>query len=273
MNMAQTFKPYLNQDYEKLRQECLKSKTLFVDKEFPPNTSSLYRKTIPNKRISWKRASEIVKNPQFIVDGIAPEDLDQGDMGDCWLIAAIASIATVPEYANVAIPKDQSFAPGEYAGIFHFRFWQYGEWYDVVVDDHLPVETKTSELVYCSNEKDKNEMFGPLIEKAYAKLVSHYENLGRGQMRDATTDLTGGVQQLLEFRKPLVKLVTIEEAWEAMAKAFLLKSLVGLSKINAKNGGSNADDPSGIMTSKVFKFSHVFLSAIYLIDCRFPNNS
>jgi len=60
-------------------------------------------------------------------------------------------------------------------GIFHFRFWVYGQWYDIVIDDQLPFHSD-GRLVFCRNKKDKNEMWAPLLEKAYAKYaICHVE--------------------------------------------------------------------------------------------------
>ena len=54
--------------------------------------------------------------------------------------------------------------------MFHFHFWRYGEWKEVIIDDRLPTYFGRF-LCFCKNKEEPNEMWSALLEKAYAKLV------------------------------------------------------------------------------------------------------
>ena len=63
-------------------------------------------------------------------------------IGDCWYLSSLALLASDSALFSQVVPSDQGFAKNDsekYAGIFHFRFWYYGEWVDVVVDDRYVI--------------------------------------------------------------------------------------------------------------------------------------
>lgn len=45
-------------------------------------------------QIVWKRPEEFLKGNIKVFDVIEPDDIFQGSLGDCYLLAAISSIAT-----------------------------------------------------------------------------------------------------------------------------------------------------------------------------------
>ena len=158
------YKPFLGQDYEKLKAKYLKLGNLFEDDKFPALNLSLFRKNPFLHNIVWKRPHEFIENARFIVDNIVSSDLDQGQIGNCWVIASFAAVLNIPQYQNRIVPHDQTFDAPDYAGIFHFRFWFYGEWVDVVVDDRLPIDAKSDQLTFCRNKTEKYEMFEEIVD-------------------------------------------------------------------------------------------------------------
>uniref|UniRef100_A0A3B4B828 Calpain catalytic domain-containing protein n=1 Tax=Periophthalmus magnuspinnatus TaxID=409849 RepID=A0A3B4B828_9GOBI len=159
----------------------------FVDHHFPLGELEM------QSGVKWKRPRELCASPQFIVNGATRLDICQGKLNDCWLLAAIASLSVNDKLFQKVVPPGQDFQQ-HYTGRFSFRFWQYGEWVEVRVDDLLP--TKDNKLIYLSSP-ERQEFWSSLLEKAYAKLKGGYRALDMGFPHEAMVDMTGGVAEVL----------------------------------------------------------------------------
>ncbi|XP_056621735.1 calpain-12 [Triplophysa dalaica] len=210
---------FKDQEYDTLLQSCLKSGILFSDATFPANQSSLVVPVDPDpkKAIKWLRPKEIKSNAVFVEGTMGTTDICQGQLGNCWLLAALSCLTMHPTLFVKVVPAGQSLSES-YAGIFRFRFWQYGEWVEVIVDDKLPV--REGRLLF-SYSRSSNEFWSALVEKAYAKLIGSYGSLKGGIISEGMEDFTGGIAYSLP-----VSLRTPRVLWKALTAALARSSLL-----------------------------------------------
>ncbi|KAL2100144.1 hypothetical protein ACEWY4_004538 [Coilia grayii] len=196
---------FKDQDYSSLKDASMKSGCLFCDPTFPAEQKSIGmpEDPKPENAVAWLRPKEICNNAVFVEDTIGTTDICQGQLGNCWLLAALSCLTMHPQLFVKVVPSEQSLTEA-YAGIFHFRFWQYGEWVEVVVDDRLPV--RSGRLLF-SYSRSKNEFWSALVEKAYAKLMGFYSSLKGGNISEGMEDFTGGIassKPVSAFKPPVL---------------------------------------------------------------------
>ncbi|KAL3315499.1 calpain 2, (m II) large subunit [Cichlidogyrus casuarinus] len=240
--------PKATETFEQIKKTCLANGTLYEDPDFPPNNSSLVYEGQGVSNVKWLRPGEIVSRPEFIIDGASRFDVKQGTLGDCWLLAAVACISMNPNLMSQILPSDQSFSSG-YCGAFRFRFWHFGEWREIVVDDRLP--TTNGSLIYL-HSADRNEFWSALMEKAYAKLNGCYQNLKGGTTSEALEDFTGGISEMFDLRDK-----TPPNLLDIMLKAQTKNSLMACSIQATDQSSIEAKLPNGLVMGHAYSITSV----------------
>ncbi|KAK6000845.1 hypothetical protein QM012_003570 [Aureobasidium pullulans] len=167
-----------------------------------------------------KRVKDIFENPTFNAEGACGDDVMQGSIGNCWLIAALVSVAAKPGLMQrLCVARDEA------VGVYGFVFFRDGIWIPEIVDDRLFIHVSDGDDLFVGKYVDERQMRStfnnsnditklretlqkggealyfatwlPLIEKAYAKAHGDYGSLHGGWVGEGTEDLTGGVSTSL----------------------------------------------------------------------------
>mmetsp|Transcript_31453 Transcript_31453/g.55706 ORF Transcript_31453/g.55706 Transcript_31453/m.55706 type:complete len:477 (+) Transcript_31453:46-1476(+) len=121
----------------------------------------------------------------------SPRDIEQGYLGDCWLVASFAAIAEYPDRLRSLFKQKELTEDGKY----EVRLYdpQSEEWKVVTIDDRLPFwkrPGKHGNLMFAKPTKD-NEFWPCILEKAVAKFVKSYHRIDGGWEAVALEMLTG----------------------------------------------------------------------------------
>ena len=180
----------------KLMQKCVENGIAYVDLAFRPgDPKCISRPGVDEGRdgnMAWKRPTQYLSAAKLgdiaiFRGGIDPNDLDQGCLGDCWLIAAVAGVAEFPKLIQdlfVANTPDRNKA-----GAYVVRMNKHGWWQDVVVDDYFPCSGAAP--AFCKTCEDPAELWASLLEKVYAKIHGSYMAIAGGFPLHAIIDYSG----------------------------------------------------------------------------------
>ncbi|KAJ7327524.1 hypothetical protein DFH08DRAFT_884706 [Mycena albidolilacea] len=227
-----------------IAKDCRAKNRKFRDIEFDLENDKYYclngLSPIPDETYTpsdIRRVSQIFEKPQFFVDGADSNDIVQGQLGDCWFLSALATMATAD-----GLVEKFCVARDEEIGVYGFIFFKDDHWVHVIIDDLLytaipkfeelnynektlyhndkelynKAARKGSQTLYFAKSGTDGETWVPLIEKAYAKLHGDYASLSGGYACEAIEDLTGGVSSFIQSKD----IFDIDKFWtEELMKA------------------------------------------------------
>ncbi|KAI9349127.1 hypothetical protein BDR26DRAFT_1004239 [Obelidium mucronatum] len=298
------------QDYTKLFAQLSKARRRFIDETFPPSDVSLYgtAKTTNREDIVWTRACELAAAPRLFENNTVTANISPGLLGAHWLVSAVAAMTIHPTLLDKAVPevaeqdwindwdarkrgnyyKGYHRSPDLHPGIFRFRFFQFGKWVEVVVDDLLPC-TREGELIY-ARSKNRSEFGISLLEKAYAKLFhGSYASISTGLPTGAFVDLSGNVPEqidlrssdaMAEFRNPAGSSTSAtsgtlqrptsqyDRLFEFLAKEIQAGSLVSCSMKNSENNSDRHTNEQGILYGHSYAITGVLHVKIRMSNMR-----
>jgi Calpain family cysteine protease len=123
-----------------------------------------------NTSVSWNPVSPTGK---LFVDSVNYDDVTQGSIGNCYMVAAFSAVAKAnPKAIEDAIKDNKD-------GTFTVRFFEAGKEVKVDVDGDVPSSMAGGTSRY-GKARDTNEMWVTVLEKAFAQWKGGYEAIGNG---------------------------------------------------------------------------------------------
>jgi len=165
----------------------------FKDEDFPHDEASIGKSGTSFKCGSaeqWVRARMLGDPSEVLLfDEVRPQDVHQGSLGDCWLMAALSCLSDHPQKLKSLFSSRHITEDGKYE--VYLYDLEKDEWATVVVDEFLPCNIKYGQPRPVFAEPLGEEIWVALLEKAFAKFCGSYGSLSGGGVAYAFQVLTG----------------------------------------------------------------------------------
>jgi hypothetical protein len=259
------FDPMKVTKYFKDQKPSRDSSQLFTDFLFPPNSNSIEGKdsngnyldqksaSIADKLMGrsssrtnpgapeWKRAKEIFNYKPYYVfkDNIEPADVKQQDLGNCYFVSAVASVAEFPRLIYQLFRTTSVNLNGYYELVLFID----GEWQVIILDDYFAVKSGSSATRFAAPNGE--ELWVMLLEKAWAKINGGYANIVGGEEKDSFYALTGFVSDFFDHKK-----ISLDELWVSISSAEINNEIMSASTPNGKSPDEKL--PNGLILGHAY---------------------
>ena len=135
--------------------------------------------------IDYKSISQMNTNFKIFENKIDCTNIEQGQLGTCYFLAAISTISNYGQLLYQLFPKEKINPEGFYEICLYSK----GRWIKVLVDDYFPFIKNTNKFLW--THPINNCLYSCFLEKAYAKINGSYNDINGGYVSPAFEALTG----------------------------------------------------------------------------------
>jgi len=164
----------------------------YCDPDFTPNLIPSYirenemdkmeRHALPDDQ--WQRVSDLVENHGLFKSGPKFDDIQQGGLGDCYLMCALSAYAEFPDLVRYSFVNTTR----NHCGIYGIIIYINGVAELMIIDDFF-MHQDDARSEFAAFKRGK--FWVTLLEKAWAKLMGSYERAWGGNEGDCLNTLTG----------------------------------------------------------------------------------
>lgn len=261
----------------------------FIDHKFPPDASSLGSAVRRVPGSIWLRPSELFHGKHCVLREaslaetpgwslsemlgnanaenlkksgrssslVAQElskNINQGLLGDCWLLSAMSVLCTRPTLLEKLFLDPPAASP---SGAYCFRLFEDGKAKPVIVDDCIPASQMGRQPVFArphTGSHGEVVLWPLLLEKAFAKMYGSYGAIEAGQVHEALMDMTGGLGEIIGLRGHMGAATNADNLW---ARLWHLKRAGHLLTAGSDGSYDMHTSPRGIVQGHAYSIMQV----------------
>ena len=248
---------------------------VYRDSSFPADVSSLYWAEmyesnpdgLKGVNVQWKSLYDVfgARGRTFLGDGMSPDDINQGVLGNCWFLAAASAIAEVPNRMEKVFLDPQRDLNKN--GGYGIRFYTLGVPHTLIIDDMVPLydrgDGKLKTLF--SNPGSDGSMWTAVLEKAFAKHHGNYLHIEGGDPAFAIRTMTGAPFDRYDHKKI--------SAWDLWQKLVAHDKAGDIMSAGSPAGSDKTQSSTGLVQGHAFTVLGVKETSggDYLVKIRNPH--